>query len=348
MNCGEIKATSVRASIAGSNAEGAVHVPSIDLPLSVYTSADAKRAFVIDQAQTLEPQAAYSRENILAIRQAINAGIESAMQQARALFPADVVDTEIDGIPASVVTPKSGLSQVNRDRVLIELHPGAFIMGAGYGIVESIPIAALGRITVVSVKYRLTPENQFPAATEDVTRVFRALLREYTPQNIGIYGCSAGGLLAAESIAWFQRYQLPQPGAIGIVSASADARFDGDSRYTNPASGFAPTPGADIVEFMLESYFGDADLKDPMISPVWSQELLSRFPPTLIMTSTRGHELSSAVFTHQELVKAGAVTDLHVWDGLPHAFHLNVGLPESRELFDVIVKFFGKRLGSRQ
>jgi monoterpene epsilon-lactone hydrolase len=328
------------------SAEECLCIPSIDLRWSVYTSAEARKAF--SNQRTLEPQLVYSRENIRAIREALSADIEAAMRQASTLFAADVAQTGIDGVPVSVVTPKIGISQVNRDRVVIELHPGAFVMGAGYGIVESIPIAALGRIKVVSVEYRLTPENQFPAATEDVARVYRGLLEEYEPRNIGIYGCSADGLLAAESVAWFQRHQLPPPGAIGMSGASADARFDGDSRYTSPASGLEPPPGAEIVEFMLKSYFGDADLKDPMISPVWSQEMLSRFPPTLIITSTRAHELSSAVFTHRELVKAGAVADLHVWDGLPHAFHLNVGLPESREVFDVIVKFFGRHLGSNR
>ena len=327
-------------------AEGIVQVPSIVLPPSVYTSVEAKKALTDSHLSTLEPQAIYSKRNILGIRQALSVGIELAMQQARALYPADVVATEIDEVPVTIVTPRVGISPVNRERVLIELHPGAFIMGSDYGIVESLPIAALGRLKVVSINYRLTPENRFPAATEDVAKVYRALLKEYKPQNIGIYGCSAGGLLAAESIAWFQHDELPQPGAIGMSSASADARFDGDSRYTNPASGFSPAAGADIVEFMLKSYFGDADLKDPMISPVWSRTILSKFPPTLIITSTRAHELSSAVFTHRELVKAGAVADLHVWDGLLHAFHLDIALPESREVFDVIVKFFAKHLGS--
>ena len=51
------------------------------------------------------------------------------------------------------------------------------------------------------------------------------------------------------------------------------------------------------------------------------------------------------MFTHQQLVKAKAVADLHVWDGLPHCFYLNVKLPESREVFDILVAFFAKHLG---
>ena len=52
----------------------------------------------------------------------------------------------------------------------------------------------------------MAPEYQFPTASEDVAAVYKALLRKYRAQNIGIYGCSAGSLLAAEALAWFQTY----------------------------------------------------------------------------------------------------------------------------------------------
>ena len=73
-------------------------------------------------------------------------------------------------------------------------------------------------------------------------------------------------------------------------------------------------------------------------------ELLKRFPPTLIITATRAMEMSAAVNTHRELVKAGVDADLHVWDGLGHAFFYNISLPESREAFQVMSDFFSKHL----
>jgi len=81
------------------------------------------------------------------------------------------------------------------------------------------------------------------------------------------------------------------------------------------------------------------------MSPIESPELLRRFPPTLLITASRAGELSSAINTHRLLIKAGAEADLHVWDGLGHAFFLNVDLPESREAFDVMVQFFATHLG---
>jgi acetyl esterase/lipase len=45
------------------------------------------------------------------------------------------------------------------------------------------------------------------------------------------------------------------------------------------------------------------------------------------------------------LVKAGVDAELHVWDGLPHAFWYNSDLPESREVYDVIARFFDRHFG---
>ena len=84
---------------------------------------------------------------------------------------------------------------------------------------------------------------------------------------------------------------------------------------------------------------------NPLAAPANSPELLAKFPPTLFITGTRAFELSSAVYSHGQLVKAGAEAELHVWDGLVHGFFNNPAVPESREAFNVIVNFFDRHLG---
>src|SRR5690349_780082 len=75
--------------------------------------------------------------------------------------------------------------------------------------------------------------------------------------------------------------------------------------------------------------------------------VLARFPPTLIITSTRDIALSPAVYTHTQLVKLGVDAQLHVWEAMVHGFFgIHPELPESREAWDVIVKFFDSRLGT--
>ena len=92
-------------------------------------------------------------------------------------------------------------------------------------------------------------------------------------------------------------------------------------------------------------YLAGVSSTNSLAAPASSAEVLAKFPPTLIVTGTRAFELSSAVHTHALLVKQGVETDLHVWEGMFHGFFYNVDVPESRDCYDVIVKFFDKHLG---
>src|SRR5262249_46514269 len=109
----------------------------------------------------------------------------------------------------------------NVHRVLINVHGGGFYGGRGltFGQLESIPLAAIGRIKVVTVDYREAPYYKFPAATEDTVAVYRELLKQYHPAAIGIFGSSAGGVLTAQVLATLGAQRLPRPGAAGIFWA---------------------------------------------------------------------------------------------------------------------------------
>jgi acetyl esterase/lipase len=199
------------------------------------------------------------------------------------------------------------------------------------------------RIKVVTVDYREAPEYKFPAASEDVASVYAELLKTYKPKNIGIYGCSAGGMLTAMSMAWFQSHGLPAPGAIGIYCASAGG-FGGDASYTALPLGEARMPHQERSGQMPLGYLSSVDPKDPMVSPINSAEILAKFPPTLLITGTRDFASSGALFTHEQLVKLGVDAELHVWEGLFHGFFYNPDVPESRDAFNVMINFFDRHL----
>ena len=92
-------------------------------------------------------------------------------------------------------------------------------------------------------------------------------------------------------------------------------------------------------------YFDGVDQQDPLFAPIVSSDLMKRFPPSLLMGSTRDVHLSQTVHAHAQFVKYGLDTDLHVWDGLNHCKFLDVQIPEGRQANDVIIKFFNKNLG---
>ena len=188
----------------------------------------------------------------------------------------------------------------------------------------SVPVGT-GRIKVITVDYREAPDAKFPAASEDVTAVYRELLKRYAPQNIGLYGCSAGGVLAGQATAWIITHRLPRPGAIGVFCAGL-ADWGGDSVYT---ARFLPSnPTSAIVHLM--TYTKDIDTTDPTLHPANHLDLLARFPPVLFVTATRDAAMSVAAYSHNQLAKVGVESDLRVWDGLGHAFILD-DLPEARD-----------------
>jgi len=320
-------------------ADGSVEIPAQTAPVSTFLSPEA-RAYVAQHLKDMQDP------EILKQDAGVPRFMKSYLSRDYELFAVERKDQKIGGVHAYVYTPKTGISERNKKRVLINLHGGGFSgCWPGCAELESIPVSALGQIEVISVDYREGPEYKFPAASEDVAAVFRELLKTHKPQEIGVYGCSAGGIQTAMSIAWFQAHELPSPGAIGIFCGSAGCIFGGDALYTAMPLGEArmaspPPPGAPPPL----SYFAGTDPKDPLVSPINSAEVLAKFPPTLIITGTRGFELSSALYTHEQLVKLGVQAELHVWEGLFHGFFYNMDVPESRDALNVIIRFFDRHL----
>lgn len=332
------------------DADGTLHAPAFDLPLSNYLSPEA-RALMIERWASPPPPPG---PDIAKVRAELDAFLRPQVEQAKARYPSTVTEARIGDVPVYDVTPQAGVAPRNTQRVLIHLHGGGFTnCEFSCSMIEAIPVAGAGRVRVVSVRYRQGPEHTFPAASEDVAAVYRALLRRYRPENIGIYGCSAGGALTAMSLAWFQKEKLPRPGAAAILCASA-VDFGGDSAFVAaPLDGWPPTPVSDgdrqgrRGEVPPLAYFAGVKARDPLVQPGYFDDVLRKFPPTLLATGSRSFDASGAFETHRRLVRVGVPAELHVWDGLFHGFHGYVELPESREMIDVIVRFFDARLGRR-
>lgn len=319
------------------DADGTSHVANLSFPPSDFASDQAKAAFVEEQAQVMSSLPPLT--DIGAVRSFFDTRNRRIVAKMRETYRVKIHEQTIGGVPVEVIVPEGGPSAKNANRVLINLHGGGFMFGEGAGgEVESIPIASLGKITVITVAYRMAPEHRFPAATEDVAAVFRALLAKHRPGQIGIYGCSAGGILTAQTVAWLAKHQMPVPGAIGTFCGSA-APVSGDTMAIMPW-----LTGLDVPAQPSWPYLAGVKPDDALAYPTNSTDLLKRFPPTLLLAGSRDFTLSSLFYTQRRLTVAGVEAELHVWDGLPHAFFTNPDLPESRELYEVVVRFFDRHL----
>jgi len=322
-----------------------VTVKDVQIPFSSFASEGAWAAFVKQLAVPPQQGAGEDPQSIRAFNRKAD---EDRLAIVRRLYKVKVVEASIAGVPAHIVTPAAGVSRRNRGRVLINLHNGGFMWGAGPGgVVEAAPIAAILGVEVIAVDYRMAPEFKFPAASEDVAAVYRELLTTHPPKAIGLFGCSAGGVLAAEAVAWFAVHGLPQPGAIAS-SCGSGAEFLGDSGYLSPAlTGRAPVaPGAKPLLLASLAYFQGVSPEDPLAFPAVSQKILAQFPPTLLLAGSRDFAASSLTVMHRRLRAAGVPAELFIFDGLGHAFLLEPEIPESQEAYGVISRFFDEHLDS--
>ncbi|MGH9511171.1 MAG: alpha/beta hydrolase [Terriglobales bacterium] len=262
--------------------------------------------------------------------------------EARKLYPVNVKEMTIAGIRTDIITPLS-TPEANRKRVLINLHGGGFVVDSG-SLIEGVPIASLAKTKVVTVYYRLAPENPFPAAVDDVVAVYKELLKTYKPHDIGIFGTSAGAILTAEVAVRLKQLGLPLPAALGIFSGLADFSRPSDSREIFTLQGL---PGelqpTDPNRPSDEPYPANTNRKDPVLSPMFAD--LTGMPPTLLVTSTRDLLLSDTTIFHRALLRAGVDAQLVVFEALPHAFWYQFHLPETKEALELMAKFFDQRVG---
>jgi monoterpene epsilon-lactone hydrolase len=325
-------------------ADGSMALPAFTVPYSAYASPESRTRFA--QVLVEGRQAPGLSGDIEASRRFYDKINSSRVERMKKIYPVRISTQTIDGVSADVAEPASGISPANVQRVLINLHGGAFLWGAHSGaLVEAIPVASLGRIKVISIDYRQGPEHVFPAGSDDVETVYRALLKHYKAENIGIYGCSAGGVLTAEAVARLIKDGVEVPGAIGTFCGSI-APMSGDSSYVGPLLSGDPAPVAPMKLTDLP-YFKGASASDPMVFPANSPAILAKFPPTLLITGTRDFSMSSLIQSQRLLSAAGVEADLHIWDGMLHSFFSDPELPESKEAYAVMVRFFERHLGQR-
>ncbi|MGV3480459.1 MAG: alpha/beta hydrolase [Sphingobium sp.] len=325
---------------------GTIRVRPMTIPLPGCLSAAAKAQWIkaVFNPPPLDPRLPITEQRAAMDRVFYAPRLEAA----KALYPARIAPAEMGGVRVDIVEPDGAPGDRPDDRVLICLHGGGFRIGAGMGaLLEAIPVAATSGIRTVAIDYRMGPEHEFPAASEDVTAVYRALLQSHDPGRIGIYGNSAGGVLTAMSTAWFAEQGLPAPGALCIISSPADNVWGGDSRYTVlplvgwPAPAAAPNPPSTGMPYVRTE-----DLHAPLVSPAFFPEILRGFPPTLFVCGTRDGAVSSAIASHSRFVDAGVDATLELWEGMGHGFVFDdVRVPEAIEALKLIVRHFTEHLG---
>jgi monoterpene epsilon-lactone hydrolase len=268
-----------------------------------------------------------------------SSNIPSVLEQANvALHRAEIAGVKVHHLTPTIVSPE------HKDRLFLYLHGGAYVYGNGdAGISEAILIAKRIGIPVISVDYRMPPREPFPAAVDDATAVYQALLKSRSATSIIIGGTSAGGGLALAAVHQFRNLDIPFPGAIYAGTPWADLTKTGDTLYSNERLDRVLLTYDGGLGAAARLYAGDHDIRDPLISPVYGDFRL--FPPTILTTGTRDMFLSDVARTHRKLRESGVVAELHVYEGLSHAGYLvSPDTPESLSMYRELDAFLNRFL----
>jgi acetyl esterase/lipase len=191
------------------------------------------------------------------------------------------------------------------------IYGGGFVEGdrrqlAGYAI-------ALGRAgyTSLACEYRLAGEALWPAAIEDVHTAFGFFHGEakslgLSASRLAVSGNSAGGCLSL-----LVAGTSPLPVAASIAFYAPMDFLSDDARSKGSPRSMRYLLGDDVSEDRLRA-----------MSPI--NFVGANFPPTLLLTGNRDArvEWKESVFMCERLNEAGSRCELHVFDGLEHAFDL--------------------------
>jgi epsilon-lactone hydrolase len=342
--------------------DGSVQVHDATVPLSALMSEGARE--VLQRTQPTEgPGAPVPTPDNIAdmreLRRVYNENLRPRVDYMRKVFPVDIQETSIDGIEAAIITPRNGVAPRNAHRLILNGPGGGFRTGVrGNGLLISIPIAATMGITVVSILYRQGPEYQFPAASEDLLKVWNHYLKEYPAKNMAMVGCSAGGSLVSQTTAILIRDGKPTPGALGVYCSGLGAVGSGDSAFfstlavTNISAAAAraaarvpPTARVPVSGAADRNYYTGVDMHQFIVNPPLDEKRLAKFPPTLFFTATRDFAMSASAYSHWKLLAAGVPSQLLVFEGLYHGFMTNPDIPEAKAGYQIAAKFFDENLG---
>jgi monoterpene epsilon-lactone hydrolase len=259
-------------------------------------------------------------------------------------------EREVGGVRTVVVSPSEDR---HPGKVLMHLHGGAFYANTPETTFDrTAPLANMMGINIVSVDYKLMPgrpgENwDLLDQRDQVIDVFDALTGEggeYQPEDVGIYGCSAGSGLVAMSVNALSHRGGPLPAAAVIQGAMTDFTFDSDSyttlRYDDPRT------QVDLLVEYTWPMLGMTDEKayDPRYSTVLDNFEGRDFPPTMIQVGTKEIQMSDGIRLYDVLRRAGHITQLDVHDAMQHCVHGHWGTPEAEVAVTRVKEWFEEHL----
>lgn len=235
--------------------------------------------------------------------------------------------------------------------VIVSVHGGGWV----YSYKElykhyCLSLADRG-FAVVNFNYRLAPEFPFPAAIEDINRLFVWLLEKGSVYGIDIgkifvVGDSAGAQMAAQYLtmltnrAYAELFPFEIPTDLTVRGAALNCGIY-DLSYQD-----------DMIKTLLNAYLGENELQYREKTDILGH-LTKDFPPAFITTSYYDFLKECATPLYEALKDRGVDCVLREYGNenrkeVEHVFHCNLKLPEAKVCNDETCEFFRSILRTGQ
>ncbi|WP_461151781.1 alpha/beta hydrolase [Spirosoma pulveris] len=207
--------------------------------------------------------------------------------------------------------------------VIVYYHGGGWVI-ASPEVYEysTLALAEETGAIVVSVDYRLAPENKFPTAHEDAFAAYKWVKQNATslngdPAKVAVAGESAGGNMAltVSMMARDQNIGLP----VHILSVFPVANNDLNTPSYLQYANAKPLSKAGVQYFVANYFNSPADGDSPLISLV-DVANLSGLPPTTIIGAEIDPLQSEGMQLRDKLQSVGVPVTYQLFTGVTHEF----------------------------
>jgi acetyl esterase len=206
--------------------------------------------------------------------------------------------------------------------VIVYYHGGGFVI-ANLDVYDASAKSLAEQVgaVVVSVAYRLAPENKFPTAHNDSFEAYQWVVKNAAsikgdPKMIAVAGESAGGNLAANMAIMARDKGVQAP--VHVLSVYPIASADMFSTSYNKYLEAKPLDKAMMMWFTKNYTNTMAEAKDPRLNLVAAN--LKGLPPFTIINAELDPLQSDGEMLTTKLKAAGVTVDHKLYKGVTHEF----------------------------
>ncbi|KAB8293775.1 hypothetical protein EYC80_009260 [Monilinia laxa] len=241
----------------------------------------------------------------------------------------DIFIEEVENIDVRVFIPK-GEKPEGGWPLCMYFHGGGWVLG-GIETENTVctNLCSRGEVVVISVDYRLAPENPYPTAPNDCQTALLSILTHPThyslpinPSLLALSGSSAGGNIAAVLSHRFSSLPTPIPISLQLLivpvtdnSASAKAYASWRENEFSPA-----LPAEKMLWFRRHYLPNEENWEDVDASPLLNVGGWEKQPRTLVVVGELDVLRDEGVVYVEKVERAGVECRLEVMKGMPHPF----------------------------